>query len=254
MIDDIKISPEIIREVEASDKFKSKVDQLINSKLIVPEMLEDSEFRKKIVRDIILEDLYPTGIVDSKITPSSPGLAILQRAKKDLIEGVSEDIGKNDGKRIREYFKHFGAGSGQEWCAAAVSAWMKEAGVNIIEGSLSAQEIGRQFKAKNKWVEKSELKPKHLQPGNIAVFSRGEPGSGKGHVGVIESSDDSGKFVSIEGNSGKNSSQVVRNTHSINDGNMLGVGIVSNDKMQANASINNLLKFANIFEKKCLYK
>jgi len=32
MIDDIKISPEIIREADASDKFKSKADQLISSK------------------------------------------------------------------------------------------------------------------------------------------------------------------------------------------------------------------------------
>lgn len=186
---------------------------------------------------------------------SSFGQAVLEKAKKDLSDGVKEDLGKNDGKRIREYFDNFGAKYGQEWCAAALSTWMKEAGGGPIQGSLGAREVGRQFEAINKWIPKENVKPEHLAPGNIAVWSRGKAGSGKGHIGVIESSDSSGGFSSIEGNSGPNGDRVFMNTHNISDGNLLGIGIFSNIKLPEvtakSKNIDKLYKLSHRFEKLC---
>lgn len=259
MSNKISISPEDLKILENSIDFQDKVNQLLDSGLISQEVANSSDFKSKLINQMVLEKLYPTGIIEDepisyKIDSMSPGLAILQKAREDLNAGVHEDLGKNDGKRIREYFKHFGMNGGQEWCAAAVSAWMRESGINIIEGSVGAQEIGRQFQSKNRWIPKDKIKPEHLQPGNIVVWSRGEPGSWKGHVGVIDSSDDTGKFKSIEGNSGNNSAQVALNSHSMHDANLLGVGIVSNNDLQSNANIEWICKVAAIFEKICLIK
>ena len=197
-----------------------------------------------------------------KYRASSFAEAVLNNAKQDLNEGVYEDLGRNDGKRIREYFKHLNSASGQEWCAAAVTAWMKEAGGGPVQGSLGAQEVGRQFQAAKKWIPRDKIKPEDLTPGNIAVWSRGEPGSGKGHIGVISSSDDSGNFSSIEGNSGPQSNRVYENRHSINDSNLLGIGILSDytDSMSAeddilsfalNDSINKIYKISLRYEQIC---
>jgi hypothetical protein len=156
---------------------------------------------------------------------SSFGSQVLSNAQADL--GVHEDLGKNDGKRIREYFKYFNMGGGQDWCAAAVSAWMKEAGGGPIQGAVGARNIAGQFDQAGKWIPKNKITPQVMIPGNIVVWSRGGPDSWKGHIGVLESFDGRGGFTSIEANSGPKSDSVVRNSHSISDGNLLGIGILS---------------------------
>jgi hypothetical protein len=166
-----------------------------------------------------------------KPIPASSGSSIASKAAADL--GVKEDLGKNDGRRIREYFKHLNAPSGQEWCAAAVSAWLKEGGFTKIPGSLSARQIGRQFQSINSWVSKENLTDAHLVPGNVPVWARGK-NTAFGHVGIIYSYNGSGKFTSIEGNSGPRGDIVAANSHSINDANLLGIGIV-NMPIQASA-------------------
>jgi len=176
-----------------------------------------------------LEDFDP----ENRINPSSYGLAVLHNAQADI--GVSEDLGKNDGQRIREYFKHFGMGAKQDWCAAAVSSWMLEAGSSPIKGAVGAREVGNQFAQANLWIPKNKIEPKHLIPGNIAVWSRGPQGSGLGHIGVIESSNGN-NFTSIEGNSGPKSNAVVRNSHSIKDANLLGIGMLTLESKIASAS------------------
>lgn len=157
---------------------------------------------------------------------SSFGQKVLSNAQSDL--GVREDLGHNDGKRIREYFKPFGMNAGQDWCAAAVATWMREAGGGPIPGAVGARNIAGQFANVNRWVPKDKINqvPSSLTPGNIAIWSRGPSGSNKGHIGVIESFNGNG-FVSIEANSGPKSDSVVRNSHSINDTNLLGIGILS---------------------------
>src|ERR1035437_801637 len=156
--------------------------------------------------------------------PGSFGQGVLSAAKADL--GVKEDLGKNDGKRIREYFKLFNMEPGQDWCAVAVSTWMREAGGGPIAGGAGARNIGTQFAQANLWVPRKKITKEVMLPGNIAVWSRGGPGSWKGHIGVISSSNGN-SFTSIEANSDRKSDSVVENSHSINDTNLLGIGILS---------------------------
>lgn len=177
---------------------------------------------------------------------SSFGSQVLSNALADL--GVREDLGRNDGKRIREYFKYFNMGGGQDWCAAAVSAWMKEAGGGPIAGAVGARNIAGQFDQIGKWVPKNKITPQAMVPGNIVVWSRGGPDSWKGHIGVLESFDGRSGFTSIEANSGPKYDSVVKNNHSINDGNFLGVGILSDyTPTPKTASINRVEKLTNIY-------
>jgi len=183
--------------------------------------------------------------------PSSFGQNVLANAKADL--GVTEDLGKNDGKRIREYFKYYNLSAGQDWCAAAVAAWMKEAGGGPIAGAIGVKEIARQFKQIGRFIPKNKITPEIMQAGNIVMWNRGGPDSNQGHIGVIETSD--GKsFTSIEGNSGTKSNSVVRNNHSINDGNLLGIGLLSDYVPNVKSpTANYAIELANLFYKKAIY-
>jgi len=178
---------------------------------------------------------------------SNFGSSVLAAAKADL--GFREDLGKNDGKRIREYFKNFGMGGGQDWCAAAVSTWMKEAGGGPIKGAVGARNVGEQFRQAGKWVPKSEITPEVMTPGNIVVWSRGGPDSLKGHIGVINSFDGKDGFTSVEGNSGPHYDSVVINSHSINDSNLLGVGILSDYIPKEKSSVAGVTELADKFYK-----
>ena len=96
----------------------------------------------------------------SSVSPDKPvkggyGSAVLSAAQADL--GVHEDLGKNDGKRIREYFKPFGTTAGKDWCAAAVSAWLKAGGFTAVSGSMGARNLGEQFKAAGLWAPKGKI-------------------------------------------------------------------------------------------------
>lgn len=153
------------------------------------------------------------------------GLSVLARAQADV--GVREDLGKNDGKRIREYFQMFGTGASQDWCAAAISTWIKEAGGGPIAGSMGAKSIASQFKQAGLWVPKEQLTNEVIVPGNIVVWHRGSPDSWKGHIGIIESYDGSGTMTTIEANSGPKSDSVARMTRQIKDPNLIGIGVLS---------------------------
>lgn len=190
--------------------------------------------------------------INTAIPPTSSGfgLSVLQRALADV--GVTEDLGKNDGRRIREYFSTFNTSSGQNWCAAAVSTWMNEAGGGPIPGSLGAKEIARQFENIRKWIPREKLKAYHLSPGNIAVWHRGDSKSWTGHIGVINSSNGE-SFTSVEANSGPQSNAVVINPHNIRDNNLLGVGILSDHIPEStNSKINYLDKLSARYHGLCL--
>lgn len=211
----------------------------------------------------VIQNLFGNNSTDSsykllEMTPEEQGFTsgsfgsqVLSAAQKDL--GVREDLGKNDGKRIREYFKYFDMGGGQDWCAAAVSAWIREAGGGPIQGAVGARNVGSQFAQIGKWVPQNKITPQAMTPGNIVVWSRGGPDSWKGHIGVLESFDGNNSFTSIEGNSGPRSDSVVRNSHSIKDSNLLGIGILSDYVPKSkNAHIIRIEKLANLFYQNAL--
>ena len=162
------------------------------------------------------------------LTGRNLGDAVLEAAQADLRDGVYEDLGRNDGKRIREYLKPFGLRPPQNWCAVAVSMWLAEAceryGIeNPIKGSPGAQALMVQLRKAGLWVDKSKLEDEDLQPGNVIVWRR-PPVSWHGHVGVISEHQGSDAVATIEGNAGPMGDRVVRNSRRLDDPLLLGVG------------------------------
>lgn len=74
------------------------------------------------------------------------------------------------------------------WCAAFVNASLRQAGMEGT-GKLNAQSF-------MEWGEET----KAPQKGDIAVFWRGDPNSGKGHVGFFQGYDEKGNILVLGGN------------------------------------------------------
>jgi len=154
--------------------------------------------------------------------------AVLAAAESDI--GVKEDLGRNDGKRIREYLKPFGLRPPQNWCAVAVAAWLREAAEGgfalPIKGSPGAQATMVQLKKAGLWVDRRKLSEKNIFPGNVIVWRRPSSEPWTGHIGIIKSYDEnSGNITTIEGNSGPMADMVVvNNKRSVRDPLLLGVG------------------------------
>ncbi len=154
--------------------------------------------------------------------------AVLAAAESDI--GVKEDLGRNDGKRIREYLKPFGLRPPQNWCAVAVAAWLREAaesGFGLpIKGSPGAQATMVQLKKAGLWVDRRKLNKDNILPGNVIVWRRPSSESWTGHIGIIKGYDESsGNITTIEGNSGPMADRVAINyKRSVRDPLLLGVG------------------------------
>jgi hypothetical protein len=161
---------------------------------------------------------------------------MLERARGDI--GVVETT-PNGGPRVDEMLKNVGLGTGYNWCAAAVSTWIFEAASILgmakpIQGSGLAKAVMAQLQdTKNSrvgWIDAVALRqaPTSVKPGMIAVWNRGAPGSGLGHIAVVERGlDQAGTFGTIDGNSGTGSDRVQRNTRQINDPALLGMGYIA---------------------------
>lgn len=91
--------------------------------------------------------------------------------------GLSEIPGEVDEPRIVQMFATVGHAWVQDdetaWCAAAIGTWLHEAGLPHT-GKLNARSyLG--------WGEPVALED--AQPGDVLVFSRGDPSGWQGHVG-----------------------------------------------------------------------
>lgn len=164
------------------------------------------------------------------------GAAVIARALADL--GVREDLGHNDGVRIREMMAPWGGKPGQNWCAFATSTWIKLGAADAlveppIPGSGGAQAIMAQFKAVKRWISAAEARknPSLVRAGLVPVWDRsvaGDPSkSWWGHVGVTTGpADASGKFPTIEGNSGIDGARCARMERALSDGRLFGFGVL----------------------------
>ena len=160
--------------------------------------------------------------------------AILARAMGDI--GVTEDMGHNDGKRIREMNRRWGVTPGSNWCATAWSTWLHEgaalAGVKPpIEGSPGAQAVMGQFKAAKRWLSASEARksPSLVRRGMVPVWDRsdGRPEHAWwGHIGAVTGPVKNGAFPTVEGNSGEGSAFVAEMVRSLNESRLFGFGWV----------------------------
>ena len=156
---------------------------------------------------------------------SSLASRVVDAAQTD--KGVKE-TSDNFGPEIEKYFEALNIKlpeTGLPWCAAAVSSWLRSAGVPI-KGSAGSLEIREQFKSQDKWAPAGSIFRKDLVPGNVIVWSREGLGSGKGHVAIISKVIDDNTVEVIEGN-GIKSDSVATSTRKISDPRVLGIGLVS---------------------------
>lgn len=156
------------------------------------------------------------------------GLATLERAKIDLDKGIYEDLGPNDGHRIREYAANYGLKPPINWCAVALCTWLKEACQALevdmpIVGSAAAQGVMSQFIKIGIWTPKKAIGESDIIAGNVPIWSR-PPKAWMGHIGIIELTARNKSFYSIEGNSGPKGDKVACVEHYLDDARLLGIG------------------------------
>lgn len=167
--------------------------------------------------------------------PTDLGPAALAVAREEL--GVTEDLGHNDGARIRDYWEGTGLGPPSNWCAAFVRFCLHTAAERFglpltIEGSPGAKNTRDQFKAAGRWIPADVLRdhPELLIPGMVPVWDRSVPGrpetSWWGHIGFCSAqAAPNGLFRSIEGNSGAAGEFVEEMNRNVFDPRFLGAGV-----------------------------
>ncbi|MDC0746690.1 CHAP domain-containing protein [Polyangium mundeleinium] len=161
--------------------------------------------------------------------PLGGGPALLAAAQRALRQGVAETFA-NTGPVVDRYLAAVGISPPANWCAAAVTAWMREAYMGLggpppIAGGARAKAFKEQLEARGTWIPAAKLTAAKVRPGDIAVWHRGDPGSWMGHIGVVESVDRDGKgFHTIEGNSGTKSDRVALMYRTFADPRLLGIG------------------------------
>lgn len=158
------------------------------------------------------------------------GDAVLQASLSDLAAGVREDLGPNDGRRIREMAANVGCEPPINWCAAAVSSWIVQAASQLgvdspVKPSAAARGLMANCMAAGLWVPWHKLEPDLIVPGSIIVWWRVSPTDWRGHVGIVESLDAAApRVVTIEGNSGVHGDEVARMQRDLFDDHLLGIG------------------------------
>lgn len=159
-----------------------------------------------------------------------PGLALLERALDDLNAGVREEGRRNDGPRIREYAANFDLAPPLNWCAVAVSTWLREGCHGYfqeppIPGSAVAQNIMHQLIPLGLWCPKRSITLSAIQPGNLLIWQR-PPEPWMGHVAVIEKRMSPILAGTVEGNSGPLGDRVARMQRRLDDRLLLGIGLL----------------------------
>ncbi len=161
--------------------------------------------------------------------------AVLAAAQRDVFDeatgaGVRE-TSPNSGPRVDEMLRAVHVEPPANWCAAAVTSWLRAAELatglpSPIAGSAGAKALMAQLQAKSRWWPKHELAGRSIAPGMIVVWHRGDPGAWTGHIGVVERVHPD-HLETIEGNSGPKADRVARMKRSLGDALLLGVGWVS---------------------------
>lgn len=144
------------------------------------------------------------------------GLRALKWCEQELAAGVGEEPpGSNAGPRIAQYFasarrratgQSLGIDRG-DWCAVAQSAALAavarpdEPGPHGYRAAVwELEDDARESKA---WVPAADIRSGQytLQPGDLVVWTRGQPGSRLGHVSRVQTPpDQNGDMMTIGGN------------------------------------------------------
>ena len=210
------LSPE---QVESKKIEKAEADSIANDTTLPIEgrtsakeysSLLTEELASNMVNSVPVESTIP---LEEIITDSSceVGKKIVQMALKDvgIIEygtppgknygGIRGGIQKNQRGRIDDMFDNVGldnqskvrkTGSGYYWCAAAVSTWWKEAGVQIPSGGASCDNWMSWGKRNGYWSSTPKV-------GAAVLFGSV---SDAHHIGIVASILPNGGIITIEGN------------------------------------------------------
>lgn len=173
-------------------------------------------------------DTLPDGGTSPMPEANTLAAAVYARARADLERGIYEDLGRNDGTRIREYCQPFGIRPPLNWCAVGTSTWILEACADfgrtlpIVAGSFGARALMAQFKAIGRFVAAADIVPElHLIPGNVIGWRRGainDPKEWRGHVGIVAGKGDGRIVPTIEPNSGPRGDRVAASPWHLSDG------------------------------------
>lgn len=128
---------------------------------------------------------------------SQRGRAALQTAINEIKAGAGEIGGNNMGPFVKKYL-HGIVPEGNPWCAGFVSFCFSQHAAGMpYPYTVGARNILREFQKRN-WAFKPNTGylPK---PGDIVVWWREQPNSGKGHIGLVYQVKD-GFLYTIEGN------------------------------------------------------
>jgi uncharacterized protein (TIGR02594 family) len=132
---------------------------------------------------------------------ASPEVA--KAARKYLGKG---EVGANN---AGPFVESLGGKPGDPWCSYFVSRVAKDVGEDVWGRLPSALSWYKN-------AQKSGMTVETPQMGDIMVFTRGKKGSGKGHVGIIDSVTDD-TITTIEGNVGSYPATVKRITYNRNN-------------------------------------
>jgi len=129
-------------------------------------------------------------------------LSVLSHAG-DVVNVAQSQLGRGEeGKdNAGKYVYLYTQGHAAPWCAGFVSYVLQKSGKSFPY-MLSA-------KGFYKYAAKNKLLTANPKRGDLIVFWRESPQSGKGHIGIIESINEK-QIVSIEGNAGKFPAKVKR--------------------------------------------
>ncbi|WP_437591511.1 peptidoglycan-binding domain-containing protein [Sorangium sp. So ce1000] len=176
------------------------------------------------------EDAAPKTIPPAP--PAGLAAAFLACARADLAAGVRETA-PNYSERIQKMLDAVGVTWPDEWCAAAVTFWLRAAAQELhveppVRGSAGALALKAQFERAERFVSAEELRrnPALLQPGMVGFETRGDPGSGKGHTYAIASAATAMRFTSIDANGGSLGDRVAETQRDLRHPRFLGAGRV----------------------------
>jgi hypothetical protein len=126
--------------------------------------------------------------LDSKSV--SKGVSAVKNAIKDI--GKTEvPLGSNSGGRVTEMLKTAGVSGPAFWCAAAVTTWWNEAGMDTPSSPASCQSWVNWAKRNGRWSSTPVV-------GAVAVYLNDN--NRAHHVGIVAEIRNDGRIVTIEGN------------------------------------------------------
>ena len=140
----------------------------------------------------------------------------------------------NRGPEIDRMLEYTGQAPGQNWCAAALSSWIRDAsvesGIAAPARSAGARALVDQLRAAGvvDWIPKASMPVGFIAPrGAIGLWDRStRPGGWEAHVGVSEGRHADGPtWRSIEGNGPPSGDRVTWTLRTSDDPRLLGVAV-----------------------------